>query len=129
MSVRSTFLDKTIGVRVTEADYARLESLADTEGQPVGEWCRKVLLDVAKSPVGTPIDQALLGEVIALRTIVVNLIYAFTSDSKVTPDQMRAFIERADSTKSKRAMELLLRVGRSGKPDSESKTRSLEEAH
>jgi hypothetical protein len=58
MSVRAPFLDKTIGVRVTEADYARLQALADAEGQPVGEWCRKVLLGVAQSPAGRPIDPA-----------------------------------------------------------------------
>jgi hypothetical protein len=80
------------------------------------------LLDVAKNPVGTPIDLALLGELIALRTIVANLIYAFTSEGRVTAEQMRAFIERADGTKGRRAAELLSQLGRSG-------TRSAEEAH
>jgi len=129
MSVRAPFLDKTIGVRVTEADYARLQALADAEGQPVGEWCRKVLLDVAKSPTGRPIDQALLGEVIALRTIVVNVIYAFTAEGKITAEHMQAVIDRADSTKSKKAAEFLTQISRSGKPDADTKTRSAEDAH
>jgi hypothetical protein len=126
---RQDFLDKTIGVRVTEADYIRLQVLADTEGQPVGEWCRKVLLDVAKSPAGRPIDQALLAELIALRTIVVNVIYAFTAEGKITAEHMQAVIGRADSTKSKKAEEFLAQINRSGKPDADNKTRSAEEAH
>jgi hypothetical protein len=94
----------------------------------VEEWCRRVLLEVDKGPVGRPIDQALLGEVIALRTIVVNMSFAFTSDSKVTAEQMRAFIERTDSTKSKRATQFLALISRSGKPYADNKTRSAGEA-
>src|SRR5438309_2188257 len=109
MPDRSLFLNKTIGVRVTEDDYARLQVLADGEGKPVGEWCRDVLLELARDPGGKPkpIDQALLGEVIALRTIVANLTYAFTSDGKVTREHMLAVVDRADKTKLKRASELL----------------------
>jgi hypothetical protein len=129
VTVRSPFLDKTIGVRVTEADYARLQALADAQGQPVGEWCRNVLLDVAKNPVGRPIDQALLGEFIALRVIVVNLIYTFVSEGKVTAEVMQALIDRGDSTKAKRAAELLSQIVRSGNPDVASKTRSAKAAH
>lgn len=128
MSVRAPFLDKTIGVRVTEADYTRLQALADAEGQPVGEWCRKVLLDVAKSPAGRPIDQALLAELIALRTIVVNVIYAFTAEGKITAEHMKAVIERADSTKSTKAAEFLAQIRRAGKPEADNKARSAEAA-
>jgi hypothetical protein len=118
MPDRSLFLSKTIGVRVTEDDYARLQALADAQGKPVGEWCRDVLLELARNPGGKPkpIDQALLAEVIALRTIVANLTYAFTSDGKVTREQMLAVIDRADKTKLKRATELLAQVCRNGDP-------------
>jgi hypothetical protein len=69
-----------MGVRLTEADYSRLQALADAQGKLVGEWCRDVLLEPADHPAGKPIEQALLAEVIALRTIVANLIYSFTSE-------------------------------------------------
>ena len=119
MPDRSLFLSKTIGVRVTEADYARLQALADAEGKPVAEWCRDVLLELVDHPAGKPkpIDQALLAEVIALRTIVANLTYAFTSDGKVTREHMLAVIDRADKTKLKRAAELLAQVCRNGDPN------------
>jgi hypothetical protein len=114
----SLFRSKTIGVRVTEDDYARLQVLADAEGKTVGEWCRDVLSGLAQNPGGKPkpIDQALLAEVIALRTIVANLTYAFTSEGKVTREQMLAVIDRADKTKLKRAAELLAQVSRNGDP-------------
>lgn len=114
----SLFRSKTIGVRVTEDDYARLQVLADAQGKTVGEWCRDVLSEIAQNPGGKPkpIDHALLAEVMALRTIVANLTYAFTSDGKVTRERMLAVMDRADKTKVKRAAELLAQVCRNGKP-------------
>jgi len=114
MQDRSQFRTKSVGLRVTEADHARLQSLADAHGQPLGEWCRDTLLAIANHPLGTPIEQALLSEVIALRTIVANLVYSFTNEGKVTREQMAAFIERADKTKLKRAAEVLLKVQQNG---------------
>lgn len=106
-----------------------MEACARDSQTSISEWSRQALLAAANLGPRFAGEQAILAEVIALRTIVANLIYTFTSEGKVTADQMRAFIQRADGTKSKRAMELLLQTGRSGKPDSESKTRSLEEPH
>ena len=118
MRGRSEFRSKSVGVRVTEADHARLQSLADACGQSLGEWCRHTLVAIANHPSGTPIEQALLSEIIALRTIVANLVYAFTSEGKITREQMVAFIERADKTKLKRATELLSKIRRNGTGES-----------
>jgi hypothetical protein len=107
---RSQFRTKSIGVRVCEADFNRLQQIADASGKPLGEWCRDVLLEIARHPIGSPIEHALLAELIGLRTIVGNLLFAFTSEGKVTHDQMAGFVERADSTKLKRALELLKQV-------------------
>jgi hypothetical protein len=101
---------KSIGVKVGEEDFASLQALAEREGKPLAEWCRDVLVRIARHPAGTPIAQALLAEVIALRTIVGNLVYGLASNGKVTPQQMAAFIDRADQTKLKRAVEFLTQV-------------------
>lgn len=120
---------RSIGTKVTAEEYARLEACASDSQMSISEWSRQALLAAANLGRCSTGEQAILGEVIALRTIVANLIYTFTSEGKVTADQMRAFIQRADGTKSKRAMELLLHGSRSRKPESESKTQNLEEAH
>jgi hypothetical protein len=110
MQNRSQFRTKSVGVRVSESDFARLQTLAEATGKPLGEWCREVLLQIADHPTGTPVERALLAELIGLRTIVSNLVYAFTSDGKVSREQMASNVERADSTKIKRAVELLWHV-------------------
>ena len=104
----------SIGTKVTEEEFARLQACAAERGLSVSEWCREVLLDSTNNTHGSPAEQIVLAEVIALRTIVANLIYAFTSDGKVTRDQMAAFIERADKTKLKRAADLLSSLSKEG---------------
>jgi len=119
---------RSVGTKVSPEEYARLEACARDRKLSISEWSRQALLAAANDFQGSA-EQAILAEVIALRTIVANLIYAFTSEGKVTADQMRAFIERADGTKSKRATELLSQIGRPGKPAADNKTPSGEEAH
>jgi len=120
---------RSIGTKVTGQEYARLEVCARESQMSISEWSREALLAAASLGRCSAGEQAILAEVIALRTIVANLIYTFTSEGKVTADQMRAFIQRADGTKSKRAMELLLQAGQPARPEAESKPRSAEEAH
>ena len=120
---------RSLGTKVSQEEYARLEGCAADKQLSISEWSRQALLAAANVVQGSPGEKAILAEVIALRTIVANLIYAFTSEGKVTAEQMRAFIERADSTKAKRATELLFQIGRAGKPDAGNKTPSVEEAH
>ncbi len=111
---QSIHRSKSIGVKVSEADCATFQALAEREHKPLAEWCRDILLDLAGHPAGKPVEQALLAEVIALRTIVANLIYAFTREGKVTREQMLAFVDRADKTKLMRATELLSQILRNG---------------
>src|SRR5260370_38901145 len=109
--------------------YAELEAAAADKQLSISEWSRQALQAAANVVQGSPAEKAILAEVIALRTIVANLIYAFTSEGKVAAEQMRAFIDRADGTKGKRATEILSQIGRSGKPEADNKSPSAEEGH
>jgi hypothetical protein len=120
---------RSVGTKVSQEEYARLEACAADEQLSISEWSRQTLLAAASVVQGSPGEKAILAELIALRTIVANLIYAFTSEGKVTAEQMKAFIGRADGTKAKRATELLSQIGRPGKPNAGTKTPSAEEAH
>src|SRR5258705_13991044 len=115
---RSLFRSKSLGVRAAEADFARLSALAEARGKPLGEWCREQLLMIADSANGSPQDQILLAEILALRTIIGNLLYQFTSGERpITSEFMKGIIDRADSGKHQRAAELLARTRRNGTTD------------
>jgi hypothetical protein len=67
---------RTVGTRVSEEEYTALEKLAQGQGQNISEWCRTVLLDQLQPSAPSPAEELLLAEVLASRTIVMNLMYA-----------------------------------------------------
>ena len=86
-----------------EAEYAALEARARASNLTLSEWVRDVLL--ASSPEAG--SQVVLAEVLALRTILMNLLFSIARGEAVTPEQMQALIERADKDKVRRALEKL----------------------
>ena len=98
---------KSIGTKVTPDEYARIQTLAGD--QPVSEWVRGALLKAADPP---PADATLLAEVLALRTILLNLHFHFCSGTTVTPETMQRLIERADQDKQQLAEARLTAPGR-----------------
>jgi uncharacterized protein (DUF1778 family) len=42
--VKPPLRTKSIGFKVSEEEYAQLETAAQAEGRTLGEWCREVIL-------------------------------------------------------------------------------------
>ena len=93
---------KSMGTKLTAEEYAQILRVA--EGHSLSEWLREVLLGIAAPK---PSDHVLLAEVLALRTIVLNLQFAVASGEPPTTDAMKRLIERADDEKHRRAFERL----------------------
>jgi hypothetical protein len=77
--VKPPLRTKSIGFKVSEEEYAQLETAAQAGGCTLGEWCRETLLasvngqeaksaDVSTASGGTG-QQALMAELVALRAI------------------------------------------------------------
>ena len=93
---------KSVGTKVTDDEYFRLECCAG--GRRISEWVREVLLSAVTR---TPFEQILLSEVLALRTILLNLHFAIATGEVPTVDAMRELIDRADQDKISKAQERL----------------------
>ena len=101
---------KSLGTKLTETEYAQLEALASARGQTLSEWVRSVLLQQLAAPNGhghTAAEHTLLAEVVGLRTILLNLFYKIANGERLTAEEMRGIIERADADKHKKAVERL----------------------
>ena len=96
---------KTVGARVTEQEYAKLQAAAGNRN--LSEWARAVLLEAAEGPKPTPSDEALMAEVLALRTLFVNAIFKLSHGGAISEADMRQLIERSDLNKRKKALERL----------------------
>jgi hypothetical protein len=101
---------KGITIKVTGEEYAALARLA--RGQTVTAWVHQVVLDTVTP---RPADQVLLAEVLALRTIVLNLVFALASGETPTADSMKRLIDRVDDEKTRKALERLAAVGRNAR--------------
>lgn len=94
---------KSIGTKVTEEEYVRLEELAAAAGQTRAEWVRTILLDQTAKAAG----ETVLAELLGLRAILLNLLFTVAKGETMTAEQMQAVIERADAGKLERARKLL----------------------
>ncbi|MBY0507036.1 MAG: hypothetical protein K2X03_24175 [Bryobacteraceae bacterium] len=100
---------RSVGTKLTEEEFARLESLAAAAGQSVSEWARSALLAATTpTPVGlstnpNPNNQnqdAVLGEVRALRAIVLNLFFDLANGEEITVESVKEIIAKADAKKA-----------------------------
>ena len=108
---------RSAGTKLTEEEYGRVEKLAAQRGLTVGEWVRESLLTIVQSdePAASPVEQVLLAEVLALRTIVVNLVYALASGEAVSAERMGELIGKADGEKLDKALARLQTVAGGGR--------------
>ena len=94
---------KGLSTKVTDDEYAMFERLAD--GETLSEWIRDVLLQAASAQRA---ESVILAEVLALRTLVTNLLFRISTGQPVSADDMRRLIDLADADKVQQAHERLM---------------------
>ncbi len=91
---------KSISTKVTPEEYARIAALAG-EGT-ISEWVRAVL---PRADAPSVSEATVLAELLALRTIVLNLHFAICGGKPLTPDAVQRLIANADHQKHQLAQE------------------------
>ena len=110
--VKPNLRTKSIGTKVSEEEFVRLEQAAQRASKTLGEWCREVMLGSANGQPanragGNAGAEALMAEVVALRAILLNVLFKQANGERLTSEEMQRLIERADSDKLKKARERL----------------------
>lgn len=102
---------KSISTKVTDEEYAHFEASAGE--QTISEWARDVLLKATKPNAG---EQTVLAELLAMRTILLNMHFAVSQGQTLTAEEMQQLIERADQNKLSRARQRLAEAATGGMP-------------
>lgn len=97
---------KSVTAKVTPAEYDMFAAHAGD--RTISEWARDVLL---QATTRRSIEEALLAEVLGLRTIVLNLHFALATGLTPNADAMQGLIDRADRKKVRKARERLVAAG------------------
>src|SRR5215469_4182695 len=111
--VKPSLRTRSIGTKVTEEEYEELEHTARASGKTLGKWLHEVILATVNGHTqnGQSADsaaaQALMAEFVALRTILLNVLFRQANGESLTAEQMQTLIERADGDKHKKAVERL----------------------
>jgi hypothetical protein len=124
---------KSIGFKVSEDEYAQLETAAQRSGQSLGEWCREAAVlasgngeppQAATGPGGAGVQadfaNALMAEVVALRAILLNVLFKVANDQPLTAEEMQRLIDRADADKLTTARERLAQAAEPEQPKEKS---------
>jgi hypothetical protein len=108
---------RSAGAKVTEKEYVEIEKLAASRGLNVGEWCRETLLARVNGQEPRPATDcagagqvALMAELVALRAILLNVLFKLAQGQTLTAQEMQGLIDRADSDKLRKARERLLQA-------------------
>jgi hypothetical protein len=98
--VKLALRSKSVGTKVTAGEFDALERRAHAQKLTLSEWVRAELLDTKKDDE----NEVLLGELLALRAIVINLLFSLGKGERLTAEAMKELIERADRDKVNRAV-------------------------
>src|SRR5260221_2527547 len=94
---------KSVSTKVTDEEYAQFEARAGE--QTISEWSRDVLLKATKPNAG---EQTVLAEILALRTILLNIHFVVSQGQTLTAEEMQQLIEQADQNKLGKARQPLV---------------------
>jgi hypothetical protein len=98
---------RAIGIttKVTAEEYAKLKPLA--KDRTVSEWARETLLAAAAPRL---VDTVMVGDLIAIRTLLLNLSVCISHGERLTDATMQRLITEADRDRDRRAHERLTRA-------------------
>jgi hypothetical protein len=99
--VKPPLRTKSIGFKVSEEEYARLETAAQADGRTLGEWCREVILRG-----GSASDDPALAEIIGVRLLLVNVLGPVAAGDKVTPENFNQLLDQIGEAKHQLAAKL-----------------------
>jgi hypothetical protein len=99
--VKPPLRTKSIGFKVSEEEYAQLESAAQADGRTLGEWCREAILRV-----GSASDDPTLAEIVGVRLLLVNVLGPVAAGEKVTPERFNQVLDQISEAKHQLAAKL-----------------------
>jgi len=109
--VKPPLRTKSIGFKVSEEEYARLETAAQASGRTLGEWCREVILRGGSASNAAAHDPA-LAEIIGVRLLLVNVLGPVAAGEKLTPEKFNQLLDQISEAKHELAAKLQQQAAR-----------------
>lgn len=98
--------NRTVSTKLTQAEYAEIERLADEHGQWVGEWVRDALLNAVQEQ-HIPQHRAAFVELQGLRLLLINTLEPLLRGDKMSAEQFKEMLRYVKANKRKAAEDTL----------------------
>jgi hypothetical protein len=109
--VKPPLRTKSIGFKVSEEEYAQLETAAQTSGRTLGEWCREVILRGGSASDAEMHDPA-LAEIVGVRLLLVNVLRPLAAGEKLAPEAFDKMLDQISEVKHELAAKLQQQAAR-----------------
>lgn len=95
----------TLNTKLTRAEFAEVERYCEACGFGFGEWLRDLVLREIRGTQGSTL--ALMGEITAIRLLLVNALEPLLRSEKMTPEQFKEMLRYVKTNKRKAAADML----------------------
>ncbi len=89
---------KSIGFKVSQEEYAQLETAAQASGRTLGEWCREAILRGGSASDAERRDPA-LAEIVGVRLLLVNVLRPLAAGEKLAPEAFDKMLDQISEVK------------------------------
>jgi hypothetical protein len=103
--VKPPLRTKSIGFKVSEEEYAQLETAAQADGRTLGEWCREAILRGGSGSDSERHDPA-LAEIVGVRLLLVNVLRPLAAGEKLAPEAFDKMLDQISEVKHQLAAKL-----------------------
>jgi hypothetical protein len=98
---------RTLGVRISESEFATLEQRAWQSGKTVADWARDRLLVHMERAETDRITAHVFTELIGLEMLLMGFFSPLLQGRQISPEQYQEIVRSVQAGKGKRAKELL----------------------
>jgi hypothetical protein len=99
--------NQTLNTKLTPTEASAVEAAAEASGKTIGEWLR----DLALTELGIGLRErpylVLMGEVTAIRLLLINTLEPLLRGDKMTPEQFKELLRNVKVNKRKAAADTL----------------------
>lgn len=99
--------NRTLGVRISESEFATLEQRAWQSGKTVADWARDQLLVRMERAETDRIAAHVFTELIGLEMLLMGFFAPLLQGRQISPEQYQEIVRSVQAGKGKRAKELL----------------------
>ena len=95
----------TLNTKLTRSEFAEVERYCEARGFGFGEWLRDLVLREIRGTQGSSL--ALMGEITAIRLLLVNALEPLLRSERMTPEQFKEMLRYVKANKRKAAADTL----------------------